>query len=266
MRRIFGHFETQRGKARECLSICFPALLAVILLSGCSPFLQHVSGRENAEKFREAEAAFEQGKYIEARAAYRALAEDRRADPRTAELSQFRAAYILVYYKNPDRDYSSAACEFEEFSVRYPSGALADEARSWLDLLTSFEQSRTGELLKEVDLLTRRIEDVTKELQETKADGEAVTKERDLLLIDKNNLAKKVDELLNDKDSLLKEKTALLKERDRLGKEKTGLEKKVDILSRDKEDLALAKEKLEKSLRDLTMVDVKMEKKRKKVK
>ncbi len=240
-------------------------LLLVLLLAGCAPLMQGLTGGEGAKKFREAEASFQQGRFGEARSTYRALAEDR-SDPRRAEQSQFNAAYILVYYKNPDKDYSRAAREFEEFLSRYPSSTLAGEARSWLDILRNFEQSKAGELLKEVDMLTQKMDSLTKELQRAHADGEAAARQRDQLLVEKNNLSKKVEDLLDDKDRLLKEKAALLKERDGLAKDKIVLEKKVDLLARDKEALTLAKEKLEKSLHDLTMVDVKMEKKRKKVK
>jgi hypothetical protein len=245
--------------------MCLLTLALVLMLTGCAPLMQGLTGGEGEKKFRDAETASEQGKYREARASYRELAEDL-SNQRRAEQAQFNAAYLLVYYGNPDKDYSSAAREFEEFLVRYPSGALAGEARSWHDVLRSFEQTRTNELLKEVDTLTGKVEALTKELQNAHADGEAVAKERDLLLTEKDRLTGKVDELLNDKDDLLKEKAALLKERDGLAKDNTGLGKKIDLLTREKEALTLAKENLEKSLHDLTMVDVKMEKKRKKVK
>jgi chromosome segregation ATPase len=253
----------KRRRGGDGLAMCL--LTLVLLLSGCAPLMQGLTGGEGAKKFRDAGTAFEQGKYGEARASYQALAEDP-SDPRRAEQSQFNAAYLLVYYDNPDKDYSGAAREFEEFLVRYPSGTLAGEARSWKDVLRSFEQTKINELLKEVDALTKKMEALTKELQNAHADGEAGARERDLLLTEKNGLTRKVDELLNDKDGLIKEKAALLKERDGLANDNIGLRKKIVLLTREKEALARAKEKLEKSLHELTMVDVKMEKKRKKVK
>lgn len=259
------YLEIRGKKGGDCLAIYLLTLVLVLMLTGCAPLMQGLTGGEGAKKFRDAETAFEQGKYREARASYRTLANDL-SDPRRAEQSQFNAAYLLVYYENPDKDYSRAALEFEEFLVRYPSGALAGEARSWHDVLRSFEQTRTNELLKEIDSLTGKVEALTKELQSAHLDGEAVAKERDLLLTQKNGLTGKVDELLNDKDVLLKEKAALLKERDGLAKDNMGLGKKIELLTKEKEALISAKENLEKSLHDLTMVDVKMEKKRKKVK
>lgn len=259
------NFEIRGGQRADRLVMHLLTLALVLVLASCAPLMQGLTGGEGAKKFRDAGTAVEQGKYREARASYRALAEDL-SNPRRAEQAQFNAAYLLVYYENPDKDYSRAAREFEEFLIRYPSGALAGEARSWHDVLRNFEKTRTNELLKEVDTLTRNVEALTTELQNAHADGETVAKERDLLLTEKNSLTRKVDELLNDKDGLLKEKAALLKERDGLAKDNIGLGKKVDLLTMDKEALTRAKEKLEKSLHDLTMVDVKMEKKRKKVK
>jgi len=261
----FRYLEIRGERRVDGLAMRLLTLTLVLMLAGCAPLMQGLTGGEGAKKFRDAGTAFEQGKYREARASYRALAEDL-SGPRRAEQAQFNAAYLLVYYENPDKDYSHAAREFEGFLARYPSGALAGEARSWKDVLRSFEQTKTNELLKEVDTLTRKVEALTKELQNAHADGEAVAKERDLLLTEKRSLTRKVDELLNDKDGLLKEKATLLKERDGLAKDNVGLGKKIDLLTRDKEALVRAKEKLEKSLHDLTMVDVKMEKKRKKVK
>jgi hypothetical protein len=260
--------ETQGRPAGNACLLRLPVLFLILLLAGCAPLMQNLTGGEGAKKNHEAKAAFEQGKYGEARDAYRALAEDQ-SNPRRAEQAQFNAAYILVYHENPGKDYRRAAREFEEFLGRYPSGVHAGEARSWLDILRSFEQSKTNELLKEVDTLTKKMEDLAKELRKAQAENETGAKERDQFLIEKNNLTKKIDGLLNDKDGLLKEKAALLKERDGLAKDKIDLEKKVDLLTRDKEALTLAKNRLEKSLHDLTMVDIKMEKmekKRKKVK
>lgn len=259
------NFEIRGGKGGDGHAMRLLTLTLVLMLAGCAPLMQGLTGGEGAKKFRDAGTAFEQGKYREARASYRALAEDL-SDPRRAAQAQFNAAYLLVYYENPDKDYSRAAREFEEFLIRHPSGPLAGEAQSWYDVLRNFEKTRANELLKEVDTLTRKVEALTKELQNAHADGETVAKERDLLLSEKNSLTRKVDELLNDKDGLLKEKAALLKERDGLAKDNIVLGKNIDLLTRDKEALARAKEKLEKSLHDLTMVDVKMEKKRKKVK
>lgn len=261
----FWYLKIKEGRGGDGLAMRLLTLTLVLTLAGCATLMQGLTAGEGAKKFRDAGTAFEQGKYREARASYRALAEDL-SDPRRAEQAQFNAAYLLVYYENPDKDYNRAAREFEEFLVRHPSGILAGKARSWHDVLKSLEQTRTNELLKEVDTLTRKVEALTKELQDAHTDGETAAKERDLLLTEKNSLTRKVDELLNDKDGLLKEKAALLNERDGLVKDNIGLGKKIDLLTKDKEVLTRAKEKLEQSLHDLTMVDVKMEKKRKKVK
>ncbi len=254
------HLTIMRG---EVLAISLLAL--VLMLSGCASLMQGLRGGEAEKKFRDAGTAVKEGKYVEARASYRALAEDL-SDPRRAEQSQFNAAYLLVYYGNPDKDYSGAAREFDEFLARYPSGRLAGEARSWKDVLRSFEQSKVNELLREVDTLTRKMEELTKELHDARADGEALARERDLLVTEKNDLTKRVDELLNDKEGLIKENAALLKERDGLANNNIELKKKTDLLTKEKEALVLVKEKLEKSLHELTMVDVKVERKRKKVK
>ncbi len=233
-------------------------LLLVLVLAGCAPLMQGLSGGKDAEKFQMAKAASEQGRFKEAYTGYQTLAESA-TDPRWAEQSKFQAAYILVDRRNPDKDYILAMRGFEEFLIRYPKSALAGEAGSWLEMLRQFDQSRTNELLHGVDDLTRRVEDLKKVLRETQAENDEATKARDSLLIERLKLVKKVEDLLNDKEGLLKEKEGLIRERE-------GLTKKIDALTKDRDVLMLAKQKLEQNLRDLTMVDVKMEKKRKKIK
>ncbi|MEK6700009.1 MAG: hypothetical protein AABZ10_13340, partial [Nitrospirota bacterium] len=237
--------------------------VAAFVLAGCAALMQGLPPGEDAPKFQEAKTHFEQGNYKEARSVYLGLVEGR-PESRSAEPARFRAASILVYHNNPDKDYGQALREFEEFLARYPESRFAGEAGSWLSMLKNFEQSRANELLKEAASLTKKLEEARAFQREAQAGKEAASKERDALLMEKENHIKKIDGLLNDKDQLLKETAALLKERDALGRERAVLEKRVDALTREKEGLVLAKERLEKSIKELMLVDVKMEKKRKK--
>ncbi len=241
------------------------AALSLLLITGCAPLMQKFPIGENAKKYQKAKTQFEQGHYKQAYELYRALA-DKDPDSHWAELSKYNAALVLVHYKNPDKNYFQAEREFDEFLIHYPSSQFADDAGSWLEALKNFDQSRTGELLKEVDSITKKFTESVTRQEDLRKQKDAVVKERDVLAVEKSKLVKRVDELLGDKDLLLKEKAALLKERDGLSKDKAALEKRVEGLTKDKEALTLAKEKLEKNLRDLTLVDVKMEKKRRKIK
>ncbi len=230
------------------------AALMILMLTGCAPLMQHLPIGETARTYRDANNSHEQGRYREAHDTYRALAESH-PESGLAEQARFNAALILLYHKNPDKDYSRAEREFAEFLTRYPESRLADEAASWLDLLKNFNQNRTNQLLQEIDALKKRLKDTQQRQQEAQA-----------LVIEKSNLAKRIDDLLDDKDDLLKEKATLLKEREQLERDKGALGEKVAALAKERENLRLAKEKLEKNLRALTIVDVKMEKKRRKIK
>ncbi len=234
------------------------SLFLTLMLPGCASLMQNLSGGEDAKKFQEANTSYEQGKFKEAYKEYRTLAESS-TDSRLAEQSKFKAAYILVDRRNPNKDYALSSREFEEFLIRYPRSPLAGEAGSWLDILKQFESSRTNELLHQVDDLTKRADELSKDLRQTREETDVATKERDALLMERSRLMKKVDDLLNDKDSLLKEKASFIREQE-------GLTKKIEMLNMDKDALMVAKQKLEKSLHDLTMVDVKTEKKRKTIK
>jgi len=238
-------------------------MMMSFLSAGCA-VLTPLPFTDDARKYQAANTFFEQGNYKDAHVAYRSLADAR---PRSTwvEQSKFNAAYVLVYYKNTSKDYTKASQEFEEFLNWYPKSTLAGEANTWLDTLKMFEQTKAGELMKEVASLTTKIESVSQELLESQTNREAIMKEKDLLLIEKTNLGKKVVDLLNEKEDLIRGKAALVKDNEALGKDKAVLDKKIDSLNRERQKLIRAKEKLEKSLHDLTMVDVKMEKKRKRI-
>jgi hypothetical protein len=241
------------------------ALFAVALSIGCAPFAHQPSVAGDLQKYRDAKTLFEQGMYRESRDAYRSLYETYPQSQWAAE-AQFNAAYILVYYKNPDRDYAGAQHELERYLQRYPLSTFAGEAQSWISLIKAFDQSRVRELLSEVESLTRKIEDTSKALLATQQAEAIILKERNRLIIEKNNLTNKIEELLNEKDALLDEKAGLLTDRERLITSNADIEQKNQELLGEKEELIKAKAKLEKSLREMTMVDVKMEKQRKKMK
>jgi hypothetical protein len=218
---------------------------------------------ENSKRYQVAQTYFERGNYTAAYDAYQAIAATRSA---WAEDSKFNAAYMLVYFRNEQKNYGLAEQEFEVYLSRYPKGALAGEAATWLDMLKMFHQTKTGELAREVTLLTMKSENHVKELQKTQSDRDGLKKERELLLDERALLLQKVDALLNEKEALIKKNTELAKDKEGLARDKTVLAKKVDSLNKEKAKLLETKAALEKNLRDLTMVDVKMEKQRKKIK
>ena len=137
------------------------ALFLVLLWPVCAPLMQP-GGRRRREEISGGGDRLRTGQ-VRRGACY--VSRLRKTRLHRAAQAQFNAAHILVYYKNPDKDYSREAREFGEFPSRYPAGTFAGEARSRLDVLRNFEQSKTNELLKEVDSFTRKMEAVTQELQ-----------------------------------------------------------------------------------------------------
>jgi len=71
----------------------------------------------------------------------------------------------------------------EKFLECYPLSNFAGEAHSWISLIKAFDQSRVKELLSEVELLTRKIDDTSKALLTTQQAESMILKERDGLLI-----------------------------------------------------------------------------------
>jgi hypothetical protein len=237
-------------------------VLGFFLIASCASVSQRSA---EIQTYDYANVLLERGSYEDAHDAYRYLAETYPTSRMTEEAA-FKAAYILVYYKNPDRDFAGAQREFTDFLLRYPKGTLADEAQSWIALLKSFDQSKTHEFMMEVGLLSKKINILWTEIEEKKADSKILEREKATLFAEKEDLSKKVDELLKEQEVLLGEKKTVTAERNELEQDKIALQKRVLSLTEEKNKLILAKKKLEKSLHDLTMVDVRTEKQRKKIK
>lgn len=242
----------------------FIAFILVLLTIGCVRLHQPPPLPEDTRTFEEAKAYFAQEHFQLAHDAYRAVA----SMPHTAlaEQASFNAAFVLVYPKNPDRNYIAAKEEFSNFAQKYPLRPLADEARTWIAVLENFDQSKAHALLADIESLSKKLETLSMAQQDMRANEEKITQERDLIFIENKELGKKADDLLKEKERLLGEKAVIISERDGLEQDKIALQKKVAALTEEKDALIKAKKKLEKSLHDLTMVDVKMEKKRKKIK
>jgi len=232
----------------------------LILIAGCASGSRHPA---DSETYDYATDLFAKGLYRDAHDVYHYLAETYPKAP-SAENAQYNAAYVLVYYKNLDHDYAGAEHEFNVFVQHYPASKLADQAETWLSVLKSFDQSKTQQLMGEVEVLSSKIQNLWTELEDRKADEEKLVKEKDSLLAEKEDLSKKVDTMLKEKDLLLSEKAAVTQERDGLLQDKITLQRRVFSLTEEKNDLILAKKKLEKSQRDLTNADKKLETRRKK--
>ena len=211
----------------------------LILIAGCASANHRPVG---IETYDYANQLFEKGLYGDARDAYRYLDETYPKTP-LAEKAEYNAAYILVYYKNLNYDYAGAEREFSVFLQHYPTSKLADQAQTWLAVLKSFDQSKTHELMMEVELLSKKIQNFWTEIEDRQADEEKLTKEKGSLLAEKEELSKKAGDLLNEKEHLLSEKAAVTVERDGLIQDKITLQRRVFSLTEEKNDLILAKKK-----------------------
>lgn len=58
----------------------------------------------------------------------------------------FTMALVYVHHKNPKKDYAKAIGLFERLPKEYPESPLADQARTWVDVLQVIEK------LKKVDI------------------------------------------------------------------------------------------------------------------
>ncbi len=234
-------------------------------MPGCAALMEGLPSGSGSPKTQNADRLLAEGDFAGAREVLLKIARERKGSE-TGERAAYRAALALVDPKNPARNYRNAANEFEALLRDYPSGKHAGEAAAWISATEIIEQTRVNELLVQVDVLTKRMEETSAELQKTGASRDTAMRERDALIAEKSELWKRIDALILEKSALTTEKNALAQERDGLARDKAALEKRAETLAKEKERLVAAKAKLEQRLRDLTAVDINMEKKRKKVK
>lgn len=234
----------------------------MLLISGCAMF-RALPFTEETKKYQTAQAYLEQGNYKASYEFYQAISASRSP---WAEEAKFNAAYVLLYYKNPEKNYAAAERQLEDFLTAYPNSKFADKALTWIAMLKMFHQTKAGDLSKEIVTLAARVQDATRALKKAEIEEEHLKSQKETLLVERAALAARVDFLLNEKEALIRKNTELAKDAETLTKDKAALTKRIDILNKEKKTLAESKAALEKMLHDLTMVDVKMEKQRKKIK
>jgi outer membrane protein assembly factor BamD (BamD/ComL family) len=103
-------------------------------------------------KLMEAEKLAQEANYTEAVAAYRAVLQQH---PNTewAPEAKYGIALVCVSADNPQRDYTAAIKEFDEFLSLYPSDKRAAEAKNWRQILKVLLETK-----KDNDRLNKNIE------------------------------------------------------------------------------------------------------------
>ena len=107
-----------------------------------------------AAEVQTAEGLFKAKKYDEAISVYRkVLAASPAPSSEDAANASFGLAYTLAFYDNPQRNYSQALQEFDEFLKQYPDNARSREAQNWRSVLKIIVDVR-----KENERLSQSIE------------------------------------------------------------------------------------------------------------
>ncbi|HWR73058.1 MAG TPA: hypothetical protein VN604_07800, partial [Nitrospirota bacterium] len=190
-------------------------IFLIAFMPGCAVLTGGLPPGAGSRKAQDADRLLAEGNFAAAREVWQRIARERKGSE-AGERAAYRAALTLVHPKNPARNFRNAANEFETLLRDYPSGKHAGEAAAWISAAEIIEQTRVNELLIQVDVLTKRMEETSAELQKTGAARDTAMRERDALTAEKNELWKRIDGLLLEKSALITEKTALVQERDGL--------------------------------------------------
>jgi outer membrane protein assembly factor BamD (BamD/ComL family) len=138
--------------------VCVLIILALLVVTaGCvlqQPKAAALSGLEL--DYQNAAALVREKKYDEALAAYREIAA---ASPLSTVAGDalYEAAYLQVFYDNPQRDYSQALSGFDEFLKRFPEHSRANDACNWRFVLRTIL-----DIKKENEHLKKNIEQLKK--------------------------------------------------------------------------------------------------------
>lgn len=145
------------------------SLLALgLLLAGCS--LPVTRPPEEALIAR-AEQMVRAGDYRGAQEAYQRALADSPKDSST-DRALFGLARLYVEAENPGRDYRRAHENFERLVKEFPESGLAQEARAWRELLSTFLSQ--GE---EAERARREIERVRQEAEQSRLEAERARRE-----------------------------------------------------------------------------------------
>jgi tetratricopeptide (TPR) repeat protein len=91
-------------------------------------------------------------KYGEAVSLYRKVIRERPDSSMVAD-ARYGLATTLAWYENPQRDYTQALQEFDEFVKLYPGDSRIRDAQNWRHVLrTLHELSKSIEQLKRLDM------------------------------------------------------------------------------------------------------------------
>jgi len=157
----------------------FPALITVVLLSGCSS----MTGRSNppvadaarrAALFEHTQALFSQGQYDAAYNENQKILQEGRGDP---DVALFNMGMISAHRANPQKNYARALSSFRKLIEEYPHSQMVEPAKSWIQVLEEYrrvaEEKRVlieekRMLLEEKRMLLRERESLVREKQKLK--------------------------------------------------------------------------------------------------
>ncbi len=126
-------------------------MLILLVLSCCLPACARIRGLGDDE-FRYAKSLSNEKRYTDAIGVYDKIARESAGTKRGANALYFSAS-TLVFYDNPNKNYTQSLQEFDEFLRVYPNDERADDAQNWRHIIKVIV-----ELKKENERLNKSIE------------------------------------------------------------------------------------------------------------
>jgi tetratricopeptide (TPR) repeat protein len=125
-------------------TLFFQILMILSILLGCvtcSPNKYLLDSGQYGSIFDEADLLFQSGNYALAKKKYMEIRDNSRQKAVVA-LAQYKLGYINIYHNNPFADYDEALREFKLFLQKYDNNKLAENAKSWVKIITVLQNTK----------------------------------------------------------------------------------------------------------------------------
>ncbi len=135
----------------------FRVILALVILAafGCARLLLRSADPSSPHgQFESAQQLLNEQRYPEAISLFHKVIQEA---PRSewAARAQYGIATAYISAENPQKDFTQALAEFEEFLYRFPNDELAPDARNWRQVIKVLLETK-----KENERLNRNIEEL----------------------------------------------------------------------------------------------------------
>jgi outer membrane protein assembly factor BamD (BamD/ComL family) len=163
----------------------FPALITLVLLSGCSAMTGRsdppvADAARRAALFDHIQALVSQGQYDAAYNENQKILQEGRGDP---DVALFNMGMISAHLANPQKNYARALSSFRKLVKEYPHSQMVEPAKTWIQVLEEYHR-----VAEEKRVLTDEKHVLIEEKRVLTEEKRVLVRERESLVREKQKL------------------------------------------------------------------------------